>query len=118
MGGQTFTKGIGVHSRTELTFALGGSYEKFVATIGLDDSIRPRGSVEFRVLGDGNVLYDSGVLTGEDEPRNVIVDVSKVDTLTLVVDYGPDLDLCDHADWGAARLLTPPTGFSTEKDEV
>jgi hypothetical protein len=118
IGGQTFAKGIGVHSRTELTFSIGDNYEKFVATIGLDDSIRPRGSVVFRVLGDGNVLYDSGVLTGKDEPRAIIVDVSKVDTLTLGVDYGPDLDLCDHADWGAARLLKPPRASTEIRDTV
>lgn len=117
IGGRTFTKGIGVHSRTELAFAISGGYEKFVATIGLDDSVRPNGSVVFRVLGDGKVLFDSGEVTGADEPRDIIVDVSKVNTLTLVVDYGTELDLSGHADWGGTRLLKPTSGFSTGKDE-
>jgi hypothetical protein len=105
--GRVFDKGIGCHSRTELTYNLGGAYETFAATIGIDDAVRPRGSVVFRVLGDGGVLFESDVLTGRDAPQDVIVDVTGVARLTLVTDYGDGLDLSDHADWGAARLLKP-----------
>jgi hypothetical protein len=106
-----FDKGLGVHSRTELDYQLDRAYESLVATIGIDDAVRPRGSVVFRVLGDGKVLFDSGVLTGKDPPRDVNVNVVGVSLLTLVVDYGDELDLSDQADWGGARLLKPaPTG--------
>jgi hypothetical protein len=108
MAGQVFSKGLGVHSFTELTFDIGGAYETFVATIGLDDAVRPRGHVVFRILGDDQVLFDSGAVTGQDEPREIKVDVSAVGVLKLVVDYGDGLDLADHADWGNARLLRPP----------
>lgn len=114
MAGRTFAKGIGVHSYTELAYEIGGAYEAFVATIGIDDVVRPRGSVVFRVEGDGRVLFDSGMLTGADPPRDVIVDVSGVTVLTLVVDYGDELDLADHADWGNARLLKPQGRMETD----
>ena len=107
MAGRTFSRGLGVHSRTTLVYDLGGKYEKLVATIGIDDAVRPRGSVDFQVIGDGKTLYESGVLTGSDAPRDVAVDVSKVKELTLVSDYGDGLDLSDYADWGDARLLKP-----------
>ncbi|MCH7870962.1 MAG: NPCBM/NEW2 domain-containing protein [Planctomycetes bacterium] len=107
LGGRVYERGLGVHSRTELTFAIDGAYETFVATIGIDDSVRPRGSVVFRVAGDGRILYDSGVVTGKDEPVDIRVDVTDVKRLRLIVDFGEGLDLADHADWADARLLKP-----------
>ncbi|UCC29564.1 MAG: NPCBM/NEW2 domain-containing protein [Phycisphaerales bacterium] len=108
ISGRVFEKGLGVHSLTELTFEIAGDFETFVATIGIDDSVRPRGSVVFRILGDSKILFDSGSVTGADPPRDIIVDVTGVKTLTLTVDYGDELDLCDHANWGDARLLKAP----------
>lgn len=107
MAGRVFDKGLGVHSKTELDYPIGGAYESLVATIGIDDAVRPSGSVVFRVLGDGKVLFDSGVLTGQDPPRDVKVNVTSVNILTLIVDYGDGLDMSDHADWGGVRLLKP-----------
>jgi hypothetical protein len=113
LGGRIFLRGLGVHSRTEITFKLDGEYESFVATIGLDDSVRPRGSVAFRVLGQSDeqtpavVLFDSDLITGQDAPRDIIVPLDNVTNMTLLVDYGDDLDLADAAVWGDARLLKP-----------
>lgn len=107
IAGRVFQKGLGVHSQTELVYDIGGEFETFVATIGIDDAVRPRGSVVFRVLGDETTLFDSGLITGRDEPRRLVADVSGVEKLTLVVSYGDGLDLSDHADWGGARLLRP-----------
>lgn len=107
LGGRVYERGLGVHSRTELTFALDGAYETFVATIGIDDSVRPRGNVVFRVAGDGVILYDSGAVTGKDKPVYIRVDVADVKRLRLIVDFGEGLDLADHADWADARLLKP-----------
>ena len=107
LDGRKYLRGLGVHSRTELVFEIDGDYEMFVATIGLDDSVRPRGSVVFRIIGDGEPLFDSGTVTGRDKPKDVRVDVTQVKTLGLIVDYGDELDIADHADWADARLLKP-----------
>ena len=108
LGGKHFRKGLGVHSRTELDYDIGSGFETFVAEIGIDDAVVPRGSVTFRVTGDGVRLYESPIITGENEPRICKVDIRGVTVLTLLVDYGDDLDLSDHADWGAARILREP----------
>lgn len=107
IGTRRFERGIACHSRTELTYTLDDRYALFAATIGLDNTVRPRGSVVFRVLGDGVTLFDSGLVTGSDEPRDMLVELSGVGELSLVVDYGEGLDLSDHADWGGARLIRP-----------
>ena len=107
LGGRSFDRGLGMHSLTELRFDLSGDYESLAATIGIDDAVRPRGSVVFRVTGDGETLFDSGTVTGRDEPRNILVTLSGVKRMTLIVDYGDEMDLSDHADWAGARLIKP-----------
>ncbi len=105
--GRRFERGLGVHSRTELSYAIDGQFERFVATIGIDDAVRPLGDVVMRVEGDSKVLFDSGPVTGSDPPRDVVVDVAGVRMLTLIVDYGAGLDVSDQADWANARLIRP-----------
>ena len=65
-------------------------------------------------MGDGKTWLDGGASTGRDHERDVIVDGRGVKTLTLIVDYGLDLDLSDHAVWGDARLLKPRSGGKTK----
>lgn len=114
IGGQSFTKGIGCHSYSEIKYNLDGKYESFVSTIGIDDVVRPRGCVVFRVLGDDQkVLYESDLLRGTDAPRNIIVDVQRQKEMTLVVDFGDELDLSDYSDWAAARLIKPVSALSS-----
>lgn len=107
LGGREYSAGIGVHARTELTFAINAEYDSFYAVIGVDDHARPRGSVVFKVLTDGAAAFDSGLLTGRDAPREVRVPLKGVRELTLVVEDGGDLDLSDEADWADARLVRP-----------
>lgn len=105
MQGRAFPRGIGVRAKTSLTYELNGAFECFAATIGIDDAVRPRGNVVFRVLGDGATVFDSGAVSGRDGSRDVTTTVAGVRRLTLEVDFGEALDLSDHADWGAARVL-------------
>ena len=107
LDGKTYDRGIGVHADATLEYDIGGGYETFAATIGIDDAVRPRGTVRFRVEGDGRELFDSGIVTGEHEARNIVVDVRGVSRLSLVVLNGDGLDLSDHADWADARLIKP-----------
>lgn len=108
LDGRTFRKGLGMHSRGRITYALNGEFESFAATIGIDDAVRPRGTVVFRVLGTGDrVLLDSGTVTGRDRARDILVPLSGQDRVTLEVDFGDGLDWSDQADWGSARLIKP-----------
>jgi hypothetical protein len=110
LDGVEFDRGIGVHARTELEFTLGGAFQTFCATIGIDDAVRPRGNVVFRVLGDGRELFDSGTVTGSMPGREIAVEVAGVEELVLLVDFGELLDLADHANWAAARLIKADSG--------
>lgn len=105
LGGTRFGRGLGVRSRSDLTYELATGYKAFAAVIGVDAAAGGAGSVIFRVLGDEKVLYESPVLRGGDEPRPIRVDVSGVLLLRLVVDFADNGDIGDYAVWGNARLL-------------
>jgi len=103
--GKAYAHGFGVHSRSDLTFALDGSYRTFSALIGIDDSVAAAGSVIFRVYGDGKLLYESPVLRGSADPVPIKVDLQGALLLRLSVDPADGGDLGDHADWADARLF-------------
>lgn len=107
LGGRQYDKGIACHSLSEISYELSEPFAQFVADIGVDDEMAGRGSVVFRVVGDGKELFASGLMTGRDAPKPVRVTIEGVKELTLVVDYGDELDVSDHAVWGGARLLRP-----------
>jgi NPCBM/NEW2 domain len=105
LGGTKYSHGLGVHSRSDLTYEVGGKFKQFATTLGVDDEVGSAGSVVFRIWGDEKLLLETPVMRGSDAPKTVQVDVSTVLLLRLEVDYGDDSDLADHADWANARLL-------------
>lgn len=104
LGGRTYRRGLGVHSRCALEYVLGGRYRSFAAVIGIDDSAGGRGSVTFRVLADGKELFKREK-TGASKPEPISLPMDGVERLRLEVDFGADgLDVGDHADWADARV--------------
>jgi hypothetical protein len=106
MGGRGFRRGLGVHSRCDLTYTLDGNYAVFAATLGIDDAVGGQGSVVFRVYGDEKLLYETPVMRGGDPAvENKEVEIKGVVLLRLEVDYADGGDAADHANWADARLL-------------
>lgn len=108
IGGQTFEKGLGVHAPSNVTYYLGGACTQLTAQAGVDDEVRNNGKVIFRAIGDGEVLAETGALTGADGPEAFDVDVSGIDTVELVV--GPNgspngSPTADHADWADLQVI-------------
>lgn len=109
--GRTFEKGLGVHAYASATYKLDVQFDRFLATIGIDDSAAPYGSVVFRVIVDGRRVYESKTVRGDEPGIPISVDVSGGALLTIECDDAGDLDISDHADWADAALLR--TGAST-----
>ncbi len=105
LNGRSYAKGLGVHAHSELTYQLDQAYRSFAATVGIDDFTRPAGHVIFKVFGDDRELFNSGPITGRDDPRDVLVDLAGVRVIRLVVHEAEQLDIGDHADWANARLI-------------
>ena len=108
IGGQTYARGIGCHSTSAISFDLDRRAFGFSSWVGVDDSVGSAGSVVFEVLGDGAVLYSSGLLTGADPPAFTgRVNLRGVRELVLVVRDGGDGSQDDLANWGDAFLSAP-----------
>ncbi len=104
MGGKKFATGVGTHARSEMVINLGGTGKRFTATVGVDDETEGKGSVRFLVYGDSSLLADSGVMKGNQQPKEIAADLSNHKTLRLVVDDADDGIDHDHADWGEATI--------------
>lgn len=107
LAGRRYEKGLGMHSPVSATYDLDGRFDRFVATIGIDDQTDGRGDCLFKVEVDGQVRLNQR-MTGSDEPRDIRIDVSGASRLRLMVEAGEDHDLADHANWADARLIREP----------
>ncbi len=104
MRGRVFGRGIGVHARSSLAYALDGKFSLMSGVIGLDDVGGGLGDVEFVVRGDGKELLRAA-MKSSDAPRPLRVDVRGVARLELLADFGRNEDTGDHADWAELRLV-------------
>lgn len=105
MRGRTFAKGLGVHAMSKLKFSLRKGYSKLVATVGVDDSAGDLASVEFKVYGDGKLLFESGVIRRSTNPIEINLDVLNVSELTLEVTAADNADIQDRANWGNIKVV-------------
>ena len=72
--------------------------------MGIDDRVGNLGSVELMIRGDNRELY-SGKIAGKDEPIEIDADLAGVRRLTILVDFGDDLDVADHLNLCEARIV-------------
>lgn len=87
------TDGQMVYYRT-----LSGSNKQFVG-VGNGNNPPQKGSVLFKIIGDGEELYNSGIMRTGDEVRQVSLPVKGIDVLELNVENAGDGISGDHADW-------------------
>ena len=104
LGGKTYDKGLAVHSRTVLEYRLPDAFRRFIAVVGIDDHVRPSGSVQLAIHGDDRILFET-TLAGTDPPQPIDLNLDGVRRLTILVDFGENLDLADHLDLCEARLV-------------
>jgi len=104
LDGKRYAKGLSIHSRTTIVYRLPERFRRFSAVAGIDDQVRPQGSVRLVIRGDERVLFET-MVSGREAARPVELDVSGVRRLVILVDFGEDLDVGDHLNLCDARLL-------------
>ncbi|MCZ6596753.1 MAG: NPCBM/NEW2 domain-containing protein [Planctomycetota bacterium] len=70
-GGRVWTRGIGAHAPSRLTWQLDGSWSELRGRVAIDDStkkVQAEGSVVFRIHVDDELAWESGVIRGGDPP--------------------------------------------------
>jgi hypothetical protein len=113
MNGQTYDRGLAVHSRCVLTYDLNGRYSTFEALVGFDDAVKGKGRVDCRVFADDKELYSNPDLRADGPPIKLAFPVEGAEQLRLQVDYGHGQDTGDRLIWANARLYRrPPAGVS------
>lgn len=94
-----YRQGIGSHANSRLIYPLNGQFKRFSTNVGLDTGAGLNASVEFKIVGDGRLLYQSGRIEKFDLPRHADVSIEKVKNLELIIDDAGDGITDDHADW-------------------
>jgi alpha-galactosidase len=105
IAGQKFEHGVGTHAVSTFLLNLDGKGKRFTAFVGVDDEVVPeKASIQFYVVGDKKVLWESGVMKKPDAAKKVDVDISGVKLLGLLVTDAGDWIDYDHADWCDAKI--------------
>ncbi len=93
----------------QIAFRVGARFVQLRGVAGLADAAPPGAARErpqavFRVYGDGNLLWDSGLLEGRGEHRAFECSVAGVDILTFVAESQSPAAVSELA-WGDLRLF-------------
>jgi len=104
IAGQLFERGVGTHAVSKMMIDLHGKGKVFSAMAGVDDESGERATVEFFVFGDGEILWQSGLVKKGDHARSVEVDLKGVDKMALYISDGGDFIHWDHVDWADALI--------------
>lgn len=114
VAGQTYSKGLGHHATGRIWVALDGAFASFHASVGLQPCTAD-GSVNFRVLVDGDLRFESGVMHTADPAKRVQVDTTGAQELVLESLDAGDSITCDMANWVDARLIPSTTAHAAPR---
>ncbi|MFQ5412835.1 MAG: NPCBM/NEW2 domain-containing protein [Phycisphaerae bacterium] len=103
--GETFSRGIGVHSRSKLTYDLKGAYRAFVTSLALDDASGPLADVTAVIQVDGQTRFTRNGIRAGDIVGPIRIDVSGAKRIELIVDFGRNGDIQDRFNWIEAALI-------------
>jgi hypothetical protein len=109
INGRRYEKGIGTHANSLIKYQLPDNATEFSFIAALDDEVG-LADVQFLVLGDDKLLWESKIFAGISRDADIkILDVRGIKILTLKVAALKD-DKWDHADW-----VNPVITLSNEK---
>lgn len=105
----TFARGVGTHAFGIIRIQLDGNVQCFEAKVGIDDSAPKheleQSSVEFLVIGDGNIMWRSGVMRAGEKAKTINLSLRGIKSLVLRTDHAGDGIVGDRADWVDAKFF-------------
>ena len=100
LGSTMYDHGIGVYGPSEVDFDLAGRYQRFQGLAGVDTDTYGDAHTQVQIIGDGQVLWDSGQIHPWDPPTPFDVDVAGVQLMTLKqIEEGHFEGRGDAVDW-------------------
>lgn len=103
-GQQSFARGIGVHSKSRLTFAIESGDTTFRTRYALDGQLA-YADVDVRILVDDQVVHEAKGFKCGKLADAVEIPLVGHKTLTLEVDYGQGYDVQDRFNWIEPAIL-------------
>lgn len=121
INGEVFATGIGTHATSTFLIDLGGKSQSFSARVGVDDASDTTASIQFMVLGDQRILWESPVMKKGDPALACEVSLKGINQLGLLVADGGDGMDYDHANWIEPQIkyrgLKPDPAVAPVEDE-
>ncbi len=107
VGKTVYPRGLGVHTRSILSYELDGSFETLTLRAGMDDSAAPHGEANLSVVLDGKTIWESkGMKAGVLSPE-VKLTVKGGKMLELRAEPADKLDVLGRVNWIAPALIRP-----------
>jgi len=105
MNGLWFRKGLGVGPSSRIDFQLNGNWNLLRADLGIDDSCRSAGGMQFQVWSGERLLYDSGLVTAPAvvKPEIDVRGLEQISLRTLGARGGKPAQVCGN--WANAVLI-------------
>ncbi len=105
VGKTAFEHGVGTHASSAMFIKVNGA-TKFSGSAGLDSEEigHNEAGIEFFIIGNNKVLWQSGPMKPGDEARSFSLDLKGVRMMSLKVAATGDSINFDHADWVDAKF--------------
>lgn len=100
-----YRRGLGVHTRSALTFELDGSFDTLLIRGGMDDSAAPHGQAKLSIVLDGKTLWQSETMKAGEISTELSLPVKNGRTLELKADPADKLDVLGRVNWVNAALI-------------
>ena len=104
LDGRSRENSLSLHARSLVTWRVPEGSRRFVATVGIDDAVRPGGNAVVQISADGAEVLKKTV-TGRTAAEEIRVDLTGVRRLTILVDYGEGMDIGDTVVFADARIV-------------
>lgn len=95
-GGKIYRHGLYAHAPSELCWQLDGSWNSLAGSCGSTSGQSTE--MEFRIVGDGKVLWDSGIVK-DGAVKPFFVTISGIKELKLITGHGRDDKTSDWSTW-------------------
>lgn len=92
---QTYAKGLAIHSRTELLYALDGPFGRLRGLCGIAPDAPQGVVVSLKIFANDQLVFDE-LVESSSPPIALDLPIEGARRLRLLVDYGDDSDLGDH----------------------
>jgi len=106
VAGTIYQRGIGTHSISRFLVSLDGKAKSLSGSVGADDSNDFSGDIEFMIIADKKIIWQSGIMHKGMPAEHFSVNLNNVQKVAFVVGEAGDGIMYDHADWLNVKIVS------------